>query len=164
MSGLIGDAVSIDLRHHHVFQHKNAVDSPKIVFQSLICDFGERPAEFHPRRTCADDNERQPGSRFFATRGAFRALKRIKDFVPDSGRVFHALQAGSPLSPAIVSVIGTLRTRGDDERIIFEGCAISQNNPLGRGIDVGRFAQQDARIFLLGEHAAKRRCDFTGRK
>jgi hypothetical protein len=59
-------------------------------------------------------------------------------------------------------VVRALRTRGDDQRIIFEAGAVREPDALGKRIEIDDLTQQDARIFLATQDAAQRCRNLAG--
>jgi hypothetical protein len=91
-------------------------------------------------------------------------FKGVQNFVPNVCRFFHAFHTRCPFAPGVVSVIESLRTRGDDQRVVFEAFAVSELDTLAQWIDICDLAEQNASIFLAAQHAAQRSSNLAGRK
>ena len=84
--------------------------------------------------------------------------------MPDVRRLFDAFHPWGPLAPRIVPVVKGLRTRGDDQRVVFEAGAVGEHDPLCNRIEIDNLTQKHAGIFLAAEHASQRSCNFSGRQ
>ncbi len=81
------------------------------------------------------------------------------------GRSFlDGLQAGRPLAPGVVAVIGCLRAGRHDEGVVYKGRTVPQDDAFHVRINVNRFSEQDAGIFLPAQDTAERSGDFAGRE
>ena len=139
-------------------------DVAKIVPQRLLGDFRERSGEFHSRGACAHNHKREPRARLFFALGTFGAFKSIENLVPDGRGFLDGLEAGGPFAPGIISIIGSLRTGGHDQRVVFERRAIPQDHAPRLRIDVRRFAQQNLRVLLAAQYSTQGRGDIPRRQ
>src|SRR5260370_771330 len=102
----------------------------------------------------ATNNEGQPGARLLRTGGAFGKFEGVQNLVADRRGFFDGLQAGRPLSPGVIAIVRGLRSRPDNQGVVFEGRAVPQNNAFCLRIDVHRLAQKNLCVFLTAQHAA----------
>ena len=126
----------------------------KIVFKRLPRDLADGSGELYARGSCADDDEREPGAALRRIRNTLGNFEGVENFVPDVGRLFDAFHARRPFAPGVVSVIKGLRTGANDQRVVFDAHAVSQQDALGQRIDVGDLPEQNVGIFLPAQHAA----------
>src|SRR5260370_24922262 len=132
--------------------------------QRLASDFRKRTGELQPRGAGSNDNEREPRAHFFGGGGALGAFERVQNLVPNRRCPFDGLKARGPLAPGIVAIVRGLRSGCDDQEVVQEGSAVSQNPALRLRIDVHRLTHQHLCVFLTAQHAAQRSCNFPRRQ
>ena len=134
------------------------------MLECFVGDFGESAGEFESGGAGADDDEVEPRAGFFLGFGTFGAFESVEHLVAHGGGFFDGLQAGSIFAPFIFTVIGGLRTSGDDERVVGKDAAIGEDYLLAGGVDIHGFTEKDFDIFLMTENGAERGGNFGGRK
>src|SRR5271154_1888470 len=136
-------------------------DMPEVVAECFVGDFRERPGKLHACGAGPNDDKGEPGVRLLVAFRAFRALEGVQDFVADGGGFLDGFQAGSPLSPAVIAIVGSLGTGSDDQRIVCKRAAVAQNYMPRLRIDIASFAEQNLSIFLPAQDSTQRRCNIA---
>src|SRR5216684_4140864 len=136
----------------------------EVVGEGLTGNLADGSRQLHARGAGADDRERQPGAPLDRIGQPLGHLERIEDLVPDVRRLVHALQAGRPLPPLVVPIVGGLRSDGHDQRVVGKLGSVREPDSTGCGIDVDDLAEQNARVLLAAEHAAQGRGDLARRQ
>ncbi len=77
---------------------------------------------------------------------------------------FNGFEAGSESAPGVLTVVGGLRTGGNDEGVVGEFGTVAEDDFFCVGIEVDSFAKKDFGIFLATKDGAKRRSNLSGRK
>ncbi len=139
-------------------------NASEVVLQSVVSDFGDGAGELKAGGACADDDEVEPGAFFGFGFGTLGAFESVEELVAHAGGFFDGFEAGSVFAPVVVAVVGGLRTGSDDEGVVGEGVAVSEEDFFGDGIDVDRFAEENFDIFLATEDRADGSGDFGGRE
>ena len=134
------------------------------MFQGFIGNLGERAREFQTSRSGANNHKRKPRAGVFFSGRTLRTFKRKQNFLADIGGFFDCFEARCHFPPGVVSVVRRLRTRRNNQGVVFELSAIAQCKTVILGVNVGGFAEQHFCIFLFTQHAAQRRSDLSGRK
>ncbi len=132
--------------------------------QRLASDLPKRSGKFEPRGAGPYNDEREPGARFFRRDGPLGAFERIQNLVADRGRFFDGLQARRPLAPGVIAVVGSLSSRGHNERVVIERGTVAQDNPFCTRVDVHGLAHEYAGVFLTAQNTTQRSCNFPGRQ
>ena len=105
-----------------------------------------------------------PGAPLLGLDDPLRDLESVEDLVPDAGGLLDALEARRPFAPFVVAIVGALRARGHDQRVVFEARAVREAHGLRGGIDVHDVAQEDACFSWRLSTLPQRRRDLARRE
>jgi hypothetical protein len=137
------------------------VDRPEVAAQRVTGYLAERASQLDSCGTGPDDHERHP---FFApgrVRLAFGRLVGDEDPAPDVRRVLDRLEAGCEGRPVIAPEICMPGSGGDDERVVLDGSAVVQLDPLAGGIEPDGLAQNDPSVAVAAQDGPERLGDVA---
>ena len=107
-----GKILRVSGKHTIAAFHQNdaclaRIDLAKIALKSFVGDFGERPGQFHTGGAGSDNDKGKPCARFLLAVGALRPFEGIQYLVSNLGGFLYGLEAGGPLFPFVVTVVGS---------------------------------------------------------
>src|SRR3954451_1183691 len=78
----------------------------EIVLERVPRDLRQGAGEFNPGGSCTDDHEGEPCLSQLRVGGTLGGFERLEYLVTDCGGFLDRLEAGRPLAPLVVAVVG----------------------------------------------------------
>ena len=122
------------------------------------------PGKLHAGRSCADDDERQPGSANFGIGLALGELEGAEDPPAQLQRVVDRLHARRVPRELRVSEVRLLRAGGDNQAVIGDVAAPTErvdHQAPGLRVDPHNLAEDDRGVPLVPQDVADRRRDVA---
>ena len=146
--------------------HSRAVrrDASEVVGDRASRELGDGAGHLDARGPGANDHKSQQRPTTLGMRLRFRALERQEDVAPDSRRVLDALEAGRMVLPTVAAEIAVPGAGRQDQPVIVERIAASEEKLSAVGGNSGRFVQQHPDVPGAGKDRADRCRDIRRRQ